>query len=698
MTTESNQPSSASPPTRPPASSARKPADWPGDVLYRTWKMVLVVTLVLLVGTAGVFGIGLLIGRLSGGDKAAATTAPASGGREIRTWSCSMHPSVNLPGPGQCPICFMDLIPIYADGGDDIAPDAPMLRLSPRARMLARVETAPVESTALTHTVEMVGKVAVDETRITYISSYIPGRLDRLFVNYTGIFVRKGDHLAEIYSPDLLVAQTEYITALETLERTRAGVADDNPVMRSAQVMVDSGRRKLELWGIAADQIEHLRKTRAPSDHMRIDAPVGGWVIDRQGYEGMYVETGTRLFTIADLTGLWVLLDAYELDLSFIHYGQEVRFDTEAYPGQAFTGKVAYIDPVLQESTRTVKIRLNVDNPELKLRPGMFVRASLQVHLGEGGQVVDNALAGKWICPMHPEIVKDTAGKCDLCGMDLVKAEDMGFASKDTPVARVLAIPQTAVLLTGKRAVVYVEQPDGDGRTYEGREIKLGPRAGDFYVVLSGLRAGERVVTRGALQIDSAMQIQGKPSMMRPEGLIGEDEHEEHAHEAPASAPASMAMAGAGYHQHMAPVIEAYLHMADALAADDADKAALAMDDMRERMQGASPHGLSGAAAERFGELTGDLAAAIPEATPKEIEAIRAALPRITTALETYLRTFGHQRAEPLLRMHCPMAFGDKGADWFQASPVVNNAYFGSGMLRCGGVTAKIDGSGAEVR
>ncbi|MFC1766294.1 efflux RND transporter periplasmic adaptor subunit, partial [Planctomycetota bacterium] len=217
-----------------------------------------------------------------------------------------------------------------------------------------------------------------------------------------------------------------------------------------------------------------------------------------------------------DLSQVWIKLDAYESDLQWLRYGQTVEFTTVAYPGEVFTGTVAFIAPSLDPKTRTAKVRVNVPNADGRLKPEMFVKAVAQAEVAVGGKVLDAALAGRWICPMHPEIVKDEASTCDLCEMDLVTAESLGYVAEAVATEKPLVIPVSAALVTGTRAVVYVQKPDTEKPTFEGREIVLGPRAGDFYLVRSGLKEGELVVIRGNFKIDSALQILAKPSMMTP--------------------------------------------------------------------------------------------------------------------------------------------------------------------------------------
>lgn len=673
---------------------SRTPRTWPSGLAFRAWKMWLVRAFAGLAALAAAFVLGGWFLAPDGTQQAGRSTEAAAESA-VQYWTCSMHPQIKLPNKGQCPICFMDLIPVQAGATDE---SAPQLALSERARTLARVATTPVARRELTHELHMVGKVAADETRITYVSSYIAGRLDRLFVNYAGIFVRQGDHLAEIYSPDLLVAQQEFLLGLEGVERVRN--ATDAAVRQRAEAVFEAARRKLELWAVPKDEIDRLERERRPTDQVRLDAPQSGWVLERQAYQGMYVETGTRLFTLADLRSVWVMLDAYELDLPFLRYGQRVEFVTEAYPGRTFEGRISYIDPQLTEVTRTVKVRVNVINDDLQLRPGMFLRAVVRAQVGEGGQVIEPSLSGKWICPMHPEIVKDGPGACDNCGMPLVTAESLGFAAPQTPGAQVLAVPQTAVLITGRRAVVYVETKDAAGRTaYEGRLVELGPRAGDWYVVTQGLTEGERVVTRGAFQIDSALQIQARPSMMQPAGDAAASPAPGEA-KTPASAPAvvSRAVAGAMYHQHMAPVLDAFIAFTEALADDDAEAARAATGRLRDAIKQASAHGLEGENAERFRKQVEAIAAALPPAEKVDLDALRDRLAPLTSAVETYLRTFGHSRAQPLVRMFCPMAFDNRGASWLQLDDKVRNPYFGKRMYRCGEATGAIASDGREVR
>ena len=423
-------------------------------------------------------------------------------------WTCSMHPQIRRDGPGSCPICGMDLVPVKesADGVRTVS-------ISSEIKSLMNVQVSPVRRQYVTADVRMVGKIEYDETRLAHITAWVPGRLERMFVDYTGVEVNKGDHMVQIYSEALYTAQEELLAA------TRRDRPQSSSRFIEPLDLAESAREKLRLLGLTPEQIQTIEQRGKSSETVTIYSPVGGVVVGKMKQEGDRVQTGDRIYTVADLNHLWVQMDAYESDLAWLRYGQDVEFTTEAYPGEVFHGRIAFIDPVLNEDTRTVKVRVNVSNEDGRLKPEMFVRAIVKSNVAAGGRVLDASLAGKWISPMHPEIVKDQPGDCDICGMPLVRAESLGYVTAEpTDAAKPLIVPTSAVLLTGTRAIVYVQIPDADKPTYEGREIVIGPRAGDFYLVKSGLNEGDLVVTNGNFKLDSALQISAKPSMMTPQG------------------------------------------------------------------------------------------------------------------------------------------------------------------------------------
>jgi Cu(I)/Ag(I) efflux system membrane fusion protein len=658
-----------------------------------------------LVKVAVVLLAGILIGvAMSDGEEAPSGPTPSAAPvKEAPTvWTCSMDMQIRRSGPGQCPICSMDLVPLDNDGDDEeLGPR--VLQMSEVAAALASIQTSVVSRQHIAHEVRMVGKVVPDETLVAHLTAWVPGRLERVFVDYTGVTVREGDHMVELYSPELYSTQQELLRAIETEERLA-----ESPVSllyESSKRLVEASRERLRLWGMTAQQIDEIVVRGEPEERSVIHAPIGGVVLHKSAFEGMYVETGTRIYTIADLSSVWVVLDAYESDLQWLRYGQDVDFTTEAYPGRAFHGRIAFIDPVLDDRTRTVKVRLNVPNEDLLLKPDMFVGATVSAVLTPHGRVVDSTLAGKWMCPMHPEVLADGPEDCSICGMDLQPVTELGFVTSAEHEAP-LVIPSTAPLITGKRAVVYVKLPDQERPTFEGREVVLGPRGGDYYVVHEGLNEGDEVVTNGAFKIDSELQIRARPSMMNPEGGGPAPGHQHGGGTPqPASKPAEPKQASDEHTGHgdmsamdepldvpaefldaLRPVTEGYLALQASLAGDDGAEAALAAERLEISLAAVSTEGLDGAAMDRWMEIRAALALSAGAVSAQtDLEPQRAAMPGLSGAMEQLLNAFGKPDGlEGVAVFHCPMAASGEGADWLQLGDEVQNPYYGAAMPGCG--------------
>lgn len=571
-----------------------------------------------------------------------------------------MHPQIIQPEPGDCPICGMDLIPLKEDSGADDAHR--QMSMSEASRALADIQTTEVVTAYPKAQVRLVGKLEYDETREKSLAARFPARIDELYVNYTGIQVKKGEHLAKVYSPELLTAQHELINAYR---------ADPNSSIARA------AREKLRLWDILPDQIDAILERGEPQDHFVLKAPIGGVVVSKHVKEGEYVKTGQPLFKIVDMSVLWADLDAYESDLPWLRYGQDVMFTLESFPGEMFHGQIAFIEPEVDRKTRTVPVRVNVANKEQRLKPGMFVRAVVKSRIGKDGKVYAPDFEGKWISPMHPEVVKDALGQCDVCGMDLVPAEELGYV-ENAETSAPLVIPDSAVLRTGKRAVVYVEKTDAERPTFEGREIVLGPRAEDSFIVKEGLEAGERVVTQGAFKIDSALQIQAKPSMMNPEGGGSSPEHNhgKNFNDDKAYAGHSIDEITIPAEQ-AAELMPAYLAMQAALADDDfasAQRQAKAMMEITGH-KGDLPELLDGMLA------------------TKTIDTLRKPhFETLSNALIAAAKKAPESMPNDLMVMHCPMVYEDRGADWLQTSEPLQNPYYGAMMLKCGEMKDRITG------
>ncbi len=592
-------------------------------------------------------------------------------------WTCPMHPEIDLPDPVPCPKCGMKLV--KKTKGDDLGPR--QMSMSEASRKLAEIETTEVTRRFLTKPVRMTGKVDYDETGVQTIAARVPGRIDRMFVDYTGVSVKKGDHLVSLYSPSLLTAQQELLEARKRLQNT----ADESSkfLRESNQEAYRSARDKLLLWGLSAATLDALVKRGKAEDHMGIDSPSAGVVIEKFVDQGDYVTEGSKVYRVADLSKLWVRLDAYEQDLSWLRFGQSVAIQTEALPGEVFEGWIAFIAPILDNKIRTVKVRVNVANDAGKLKPGMFVRAVVRSRVADGGRVLDTRLAGKWVSPMHPEIIKDEPGKCDVCGMALVTAEEMGYVSS-VEAEKPIVVPTSAVLVTGTRAVVYVAVPNRKQPTYEGRVVILGPRAGDSYIIRSGLNEHERVVVHGAFRIDSSMQIAAKPSMMSM----------------PSESSLFLGADTEVFRRSLAPLFDVYFAMQKRLAGDDLPGAKTAATKLTTALASVNAAALSHGPAMTWREERRLIATAVAAMKNAEvIAALRVQFRELSRSILTLEQSFRHPTAGMHYETFCPMAFGNRGASWLQAEKTILNPYFGKSMLYCGevrtefaGITRKGDG------
>lgn len=395
-------------------------------------------------------------------------STPARGEREkeLLYWTCGMHPSVKTDAPGKCPLCNMDLVPVYREAQFEGEEDIPTLKASQKAQALAGIETAEVSYRQLHKEIQTVGNIAFDERSVARVTAWISGRIDRLFVDFTGKEIRQGEPLALIYSPELVSTQEEYILSLETLDKLRA--RGRPKVIENAEQLVASSKKRLLLWGIPEKEIVRLERERVASEHVKITSPIGGTVVEKAALEGQYIKEGQILFTIADLSNLWMLADVYEQEMGWIQFDQRLNITSPAYPGELFEGKVAFIDPVLHEQTRSVKVRAHIPNPEGRLKPGMFVNVTFDIHLTE-------------------DLFPGIAGTFDGHG-------------------GVLSVPASSVLQTGTRTIVYQEVSAGE---YAGQEVHIGPRAGVYYPLLAGLDEGSRVVTNGNFLLDSQSKLTG---------------------------------------------------------------------------------------------------------------------------------------------------------------------------------------------
>ncbi len=621
------------------------------SLIPRKWRRIVGVgAVIVLVVALGLLATGGNTPTPAVASANAAGTSADSTASQATLWTCSMHPQIKLPKPGKCPICFMDLIPLKTSGNDDLGPRE--LRMTETARELARIQTTPVRRATAAAEVRMVGKAAYDETRRYSISAWVPGRLDSLYVDYVGERVRRGQPLAYIYSPQLLSAQEELVQALQAA----SSLNHSGSILKStAQATVEAARKKLSLYGLSDDQIKSIEASGKTSDHMNIYAPAGGIVIAKEAQEGDYVATGAEIYDIADLSRLWVVFDAYETDLPWLREGQPVKFTTPSLPGQTFTAKITFIEPLVNQQTRTVAVRAVFDNRRDLLKPDMFVSG----------------------------VVKADIGKPEGTGQ-------LASTSSDDAGGPPLVIPASAALITGTRAVVYVEERRDDSDiVYQGREVELGPRVGDSYIVASGLKEGERVVTNGAFKIDSELQIHAKPSMMSPDDIPGNDAP---LHAAQTTPPKSVPEDKSGARaisdaarDGLTPVYDTYLQIQKDLAGDDFAAAAKDYREIQKKVGQVDMELFSGDNHKAWMDISSHIVAESQKgAEAKSIEDSRTAFRDLSKAMIRLQDEFGHGSEETLYLTFCPMAFDKQGAYWLQDVDTVYNSFYGAKMLRCG--------------
>ncbi len=363
-------------------------------------------------------------------------------------WTCSMHPQIKMDKPGKCPICAMDLILLNQNSTALMDSDA--IHFTADAAALANVATSVVSRSKPAKEVRLYGKVQADERLLQNQVAHIGGRIEKLFVGFTGEAVTKGQLLALIYSPDLITAQQELLEAAKDKQ--------------SQPAIYEAAIEKLRQWMLNDKQISQIEQSRQVKTKFEVYANTSGVVTTKKVNVGDYVSQGTGLYDIANLSKVWVLFDAYESDLPFLTVGNNVNFSLQAIPGKIFNSTIRFIDPVIDPVNRVAKIRVEVDNGAGKLKPEMFVTGTVKANLNE---------------------YKNN-----------------------------LVIPRSAVLWTGKRSVVYVKQPDSGELNFKMREIEIGPMLGNSYVVISGLEEGEEIVSDGTFSVDAAAQLEGKPSMM----------------------------------------------------------------------------------------------------------------------------------------------------------------------------------------
>lgn len=563
---------------------------------------------------------GILIGYISTSNNRHISTSEEEHQHPESTYICSMHPQVRQNEPGQCPICGMDLV-VVDEGG---ANENPMeIRMSPAAMQLANVQTSIITQQKATKEIRLNGKVQVNEQYVTTQTSHISGRIEKLLINYTGESVTKGQIIALVYSPALVTAQRELFEAYK--------------IRASQPTLFDAAKEKLKNWKLTNRQIDGIIKSGMPIEKFPILSDMNGVVISKRVNLGDYVMQGSMLFEVTNLSKIWVLFDVYESDIVWVKKGDEMDFTIQSLPSQKFTGKISFIDPVIDPKTRVAKARIVLNNPGQQLKPGMFASGVLKSSLKNG----------------EPAIV----------------------------------VPKSAVMWTGERSLVYVKTSSDVGVNFMMRAVTLGADLGDRYVITKGLNEGEEIATNGTFSIDAAAQLAGKPSMMNPltsEGKTFMRPHHGNMNQTSTTSEEMPLSIGAPFKKQLTEIYKAYLLMQQGFISTDSKVISSSI----AKVEASIEHvGIILDKGEIYNRWTASLASLNQPLrqikASGDIEPQRLAFADFSEALYSTIKTFGNS-GEPIYYQFCPMARNDKGAYWLSSIQEIKNPYFGDSMLTCG--------------
>ena len=531
-------------------------------------------------------------------------------------WTCSMHPQIMQSEPGDCPICGMDLIPAEA-GADGLTAD--QFKLTPNAMALANIQTTVIDNGSIENgIIKLSGKIAENEEANAVQVSYFSGRIERLNISFTGEEVRKGQLLAAIYSPELYAAQQELITA--------SSLKESQPALYKAV------RNKLKLWKLSENQINQIETSGKVIENFPVYATVSGTVTEKLVEQGDYIKQGQPLLKIANLNTVWANFDVYENQIEQFKKGQEVKVITNAYPNKIFKGTVDFIDPVLNSKTRTVDLRVVLNNKEAIFKPGMFVSAEIE--------------------------------------SDKINSNE------------VITVPSSAVLWTGERSVVYIKSNPNEP-VFKLKEVTLGNKIGDNYKVLDGLSSGNEIVTNGTFTVDAAAQLQDKKSMMNQpvakEMTVNDDYSKITRLESPKA-----------FQQQLKQVYDNYINLKDALVEDNSEQATSDAKKIISSFRKINMELLTGEAHKQWMTLEGHIqSSANSISKSSEIKTQRDHFKQLSVHLIKAVQLFGVN--EKVYVEFCPMADNNNGAYWLSKEEQILNPYFGDAMLKCGEVKQTIE-------
>lgn len=582
--------------------------------LNRSTILIMVVTLI----------VGVAIGALFLGGSSVPVVAEGHEDHEHELsetglWTCSMHPQVRQPEPGSCPFCGMDLIPVASE--DD--GDPTVLKMSNAAVKLANIRTTVIGEGDSEDVIRLNGKIKADERRVNTQTTHFAGRIEKLYKNFEGERVRKGERIASIYSPELVAAQEELIEA-KKLEKS-------NPVL------LEAARKKLRYWKLNERQVQQIENSNEPMRNFDLLADFDGIVTKKLVNSGDHLHEGEGLLEIADLSKVWAVFEVYEQDLEQAQVGSPITFSANAL-SNVYEAKLSFVSPQVDPQARIIEVRADIENAQGRLKPDMLIEGVLKAKLGSG-----------------------------------------------------LMVPKSAVLWTGKRSVVYTKI--GEGPDFQLNEVVLGSASGDYYMVLEGLKVGDKVVTNGAFTLDAEAQLRGKNSMMsqaitvdNPEAVPFQE----------VELPAFQDFQGQvdpKFQDQLMNLSTEYIKLKDLMVEGNGKSIRKAGIQVRKALEDVDMTLTNGEAHVHWMTLLKPMEESLETiTTTDDRDAQRLQFINLSKALINSVQSFGTSFESPLYIQFCPMANNDKGALWISMEEEIINPYFGDVMLNCGNVEDIIEG------
>ncbi|SFT48113.1 membrane fusion protein, Cu(I)/Ag(I) efflux system [Lishizhenia tianjinensis] len=570
-------------------------------------KYIIYILLILL---GAILGWGISGGFKTPNSEASEHQHSHEGKEEI--WTCSMHPQIRQDHPGKCPICGMELIPAsQVEKGDKST-----FKMSEEAIRIANIQTSVIGSNSTNKRLQLSGKIKADERRESSIVTHFTGRIEQLYVSFTGEQIRKGQKIAELYAPELIAAQQELLEAYQ--------------IKGTSPELFRAAKQKLLALKISESQIQQVLERQNIQENFVIYAEQSGAINQKKISVGDYLKRGQVLFTLQDLSKVWVEFDVYEQDLELLNSHGVLNFTTPALPNETFTAKVEFVDPIIQATSRTAKVRATLNNSQQKLKPEMFVEGTF-----EGLQQA------------HSQIL----------------------------------VPKSAVLWTGERSVVYLKKQDETAPTFEYKTIEIGNAYRDQYEVLNGLNIGDEVVTNGAFVLDASAQLNNQYSMMNQNLLSATSDSEIKTFKNTTSKT---------FKKQLNQTLLSYLELKNALAADDQEKAIEALNKFVQALNKVDMNLVKGDAHITWMKLKKELDSDIEVIQNNdELDQMRKGFIQLSDHWITCLKTFGIEN-KLLYVQYCPMADNNKGASWISEEEDIINPYYGSSMLSCGEIVDTI--------